>query len=131
MSQFTLAERQLVKNIVAMYSIKKVSDSEIIEEIYRQTNKRIVQKTLYFIRRRIKQDTYQWYKTMREGEYEYIHEFRERINEILDLQKRHYEIADSPMIPIPIKQASLFELHKLTVTLSNLFDVAPYILQVR
>ena len=44
MSQFTLAERQLVKNIVAMYSIKKVSDSEIIEEIYRQTNKRIVQK---------------------------------------------------------------------------------------
>ena len=60
-------------------------------------------------------------------EYEYIHEFRERINEILDLQKRHYEIADSPMIPIPIKQASLFELHKLTVTLSNLFDVAPYI----
>ena len=64
---------------------------------------------------------------MREGEYEYIHEFRERINEILDLQKRHYEIADSPTIPIPIKQASLFELHKLTVTLSNLFDVAPYI----
>ena len=45
----------------------------------------------------------------------------------LDLQKRHYEIADSPTVPIPIKQASLFELHKLTVTLSNLFDVAPYI----
>ena len=66
-------------------------------------------------------------QTMREGQYEYIHEFRERINEILDLQKRHYEIADSPIIPIPIKQASLFELHKLTVTLSNLFDVAPYI----
>ena len=64
---------------------------------------------------------------MREGEYEYIHEFRERINEILDLQKRHYEIADSPTVPIPIKQASLFELHKLTVTLSNLFDVTPYI----
>jgi hypothetical protein len=64
---------------------------------------------------------------MREGEYEYIHEFRERINEILDLQKRHYEIADSPTVPIPIKQASLFELHKLSVTLSNLFDVAPFI----
>ena len=64
---------------------------------------------------------------MREGEYEYIHEFRERINEILDLQKRHYEIVDSPIVSIPAKQASLFELHKLTVTLSNLFDVAPYI----
>ena len=82
---------------------------------------------MFYIRKDIKKESYQWYKTMREGEYEYIHEFRERINEILDLQKRHYEIADCPMIPIPVKQASLFELHKLTVTLSNLFDVAPYI----
>jgi CheY-like chemotaxis protein len=30
------------------------------------------------------------YKTMREGEYEYIHEFKERINEILFLQKKHH-----------------------------------------
>ena len=52
---------------------------------------------MFYIRKDIKKDSYQWYKTMREGEYEYIHEFRERINEILDLQKRHYEIADSPM----------------------------------
>jgi hypothetical protein len=82
---------------------------------------------MFYIRKDIKKESYQWYKTMREGEYEYMHEFRECINEILDLQKRHYEIADSPTIPIPVKQASLFELHRLTVTLSNLFDVAPYI----
>ena len=29
---------------------------------------------------------------MREGQYEYIHEFKDRINEIMDLQKRHHEI---------------------------------------
>ena len=33
------------------------------------------------------------------------------------------------LIPIPIKQASLVELHKLSVTLSNLFDVTPYIIE--
>ena len=97
-------------------------DSEIIAEVRRQTNQTITKQTNCYVRQRIKR-----YKAMREGEYEYIHEFRERINEILDLQKRHYEIADSPTVPISIKQASLFELHKLTVTLSNLFDVAPYI----
>ena len=32
---------------------------------------------------------------MREGEYEYIHEFKERINEIMDLQKKHHEIIDN------------------------------------
>ena len=64
---------------------------------------------------------------MREGEYEYIHEFKERINEIIDLQKRHHAIVDSPTEATPIKQASLVELHRLNITLSNYFDVAPSI----
>jgi hypothetical protein len=127
MPKFTSAERILVKSIIASLSIKRIPEQDIINEIYRQTKKTITKSGIFYIRKDIKKESYQWYKTMREGEYEYIHEFRERINEILDLQKRHYEIADSPIVPIPIKQASLFELHKLTVTLSNLFDVAPYI----
>ena len=127
MPKFTCTERLKVKNIVAMLTIKRIPDSEIIKSNSDQTGKTTTVSNLTRIKQEIKRDSYQWYKTMREGEYEYIHEFRERINEILDLQKRHYEIADSPAIPIPIKQASLFELHKLTVTLSNLFDVAPFI----
>jgi hypothetical protein len=125
--KFNAEERALVKSTVAMLTIKRIPNSEIIKEVYNQTKKTISDQTLCNIRDRIKRDSYHWYKTMREGEYEYIHEFRERINEILDLQKRHYEIVDSPVISISVKQASLFELHKLTVTLSNLFDVAPYI----
>lgn len=127
MPKFTYTERLTVKNIVAMLTIKRIPDSEIIKCIFDQTGKTTTVSNLTRIKQEIKRDSYQWYKTMREGEYEYIHAFKERINEILDLQKRHYEIADSPTVPIPVKQASLFELHKLTVTLSNLFDVAPYI----
>jgi hypothetical protein len=66
---------------------------------------------------------------MREGEYEYIHEFKERINEILFLQKKHHQIVmrneDNPQI----QQTSLAELHRLSITLSNLFDVAPTIIK--
>ena len=94
--KFNAEERALVKSIVAMLTIKRIPNSEIIKEVYNQTKKTISDQTLCNIRDRIKRDSYQWYKTMREGEYEYIHEYRERINEILDLQKRHYEIADSP-----------------------------------
>ena len=65
---------------------------------------------------------------MREGEYEYIHEFKERINEILFLQKKHHAIVDSPTEPTTVKQTSLAELHRLTITLSNLYDVAPTII---
>ncbi len=48
----------------------------------------------------------------------------------MDLQKRHYDIVDNPIIPIPIKQNSLVELHRLSITLSNLYDVAPSIIGV-
>lgn len=67
---------------------------------------------------------------MREGEYEYIYEFKERINEILFLQKKHHQIVmrseDNPQV----QQTSLAELRRLSITLSNLYDVAPTIIGV-
>jgi hypothetical protein len=65
---------------------------------------------------------------MREGQYSYIHEFKERIDEILWLQRKHHEIIDSDKEPMTIKQTSLAELHRLNITLSNYFDVAPSII---
>ena len=64
---------------------------------------------------------------MREGEYEYIHEFKERINEIIVLQKKRHQIIDPNEHNPQIQQTSLAELHRLSITLSNLFDVAPTI----
>jgi hypothetical protein len=126
--KFTNAERELVKSITAMLSIKKISDGEIVEEIYRRTNKTMTKKALFYVRRDIKKESYEWYKTMREGQYEYIHEFKERIDEILWLQRKHHEIIDSDKEPMTIKQTSLAELHRLNITLSNYFDVAPDII---
>ena len=65
---------------------------------------------------------------MREGEYEYLHEFKERINEIMDLQKQHHEIIIRNEHNPQVQQTSLAELHCLSITLSNLFDVAPTII---
>ena len=65
---------------------------------------------------------------MREGEYEYIHEFKERINEILFLQKKHHQIMIDNKHNPQIQQTSLAELHRLNITLSNFFDVAPTII---
>jgi len=64
---------------------------------------------------------------LRESEYEYIHEFKERIDEIMWLQKKNYEIIDSNPNNASIQQVLLAALHKLNVTLSNYFDVAPVI----
>jgi hypothetical protein len=64
---------------------------------------------------------------MHEGQFEYINEFKERIDEILRLQKKHHNIIDSTNNP-SVQQTSLAELHRLNITLSNYFDVAPDII---
>jgi uncharacterized protein YpbB len=128
--KFNAEERALIKSIVAMLTIKRIPNSEIIQEVYKQTKKTISDQSLCNIRDRIKRDSYQWYKTMREGNYEYIHEFRERVSEIMSLQKKHHEIIDSNEDNPQIQQTSLAELHRLSITLSNLYDVAPTIIGV-
>ena len=95
MPKFTSIERLNLQNIVANLTIKRIPENEIIKEVYNQTGKTISRRTLCNVKQRIKRDSFKWYKTLREGEYEYIHEFKERINEIVDLQKRHHEIIDS------------------------------------
>ena len=127
MGKFTIEERSLVKSLVATLTLKRMSDNEIIDEIEKITNDRISRTSLYKIKLQIKRDSYQWFKMMREGQYEYIHEFKERIDEVLSLQKMHHKIIDSDKEPTTIKQTSLAELHRLNITLSNYFDVAPSI----
>ena len=127
-SKFTRNERSLIKSIVANLTIKRIPEPDIIKAVFDQTNKTISDRYLYSIRQQIKNESYQWYKTMREGQYEYIHEFKERINEILSITKAHHQIIDSPTEPTSVKQTSLAELHRLNITLSNYFDVAPTII---
>jgi hypothetical protein len=126
-SKYTNAERALVKSIVGSLTIKRVPESEIIKEVYRQTNKTISRSGIYNVKQQIKRDSFKWYQTLRQGEYEYVHEFKERINEIYFLQKKHYEIIENNANSPSIQQVSLAELHKLNITLSNYFDVAPTI----
>jgi hypothetical protein len=126
-SKFTEPERRTIMSLVASLTIKRIPESEILKEVYRQTNKTMTKQSLYNIRKRIKKESFRWYSQLREGEYEYIHEFRERINEIIWLQKKHHEIINSPTEPTSNKQSSLAELHRLNITLSNYSDVAPSI----
>ena len=130
MSKFLNGERALVKSIVANLTIKRIPDNDIIMSISEQTNKTITLRYLSTIKHQIKRESFKWYKTMREGEFDYIHEFRERVSEIMSLQKKHDEIIDSNEHNPQIQQTSLAELHRLTISLSNLYDVAPTIIGV-
>ena len=118
----------MLKSLVATLSLKRIPDDQIVKEIERQTNTTVSRSGLYNIRQQIKKDSYDWYKSMREGQHEYIHEFKERINEIMDLQKRCHELIESNKHNPQIQLSALAELHKLNITLSNYFEVIPTVI---
>ena len=125
MPKYTHEERELIKSLVATLSLKRIPEDEIIQVVLHQTNKTIGRMALYNMRQEIKRNSYQWYNTLRQDQFAYIHEFKERINEITDLQKMHHEIISRNEHNPQIQQTSLAELHRLNVTLSNYFEVAP------
>jgi len=125
MPKFTAPEREIIKTLVASLSLKRIPDLEILGEIERQTHKPISQRYLTDIKQLIKRENFHWYKTLRESQYDFLHEYKERINEIMDLQRYHQQIINNDREPTPVKQTSLAELHRLSITLSNLYDVAP------
>jgi len=124
-SKFTNDERSTIQNIVANLTIKRIPDPLIIKHIFNDTGKTITRKSLWNIRQRIKKDSGKWYKELREGEFEYLHEFRERINEIMDLQKKAHKVFDDNEHNPSIQLDTIAALHKLNVTLSNYYDIVP------
>jgi len=58
--KFTYAKKALVKSIVTNLTIKRIPESQIIKEVYKQTNKTITRQTLYNLRQQIKFKTLGW-----------------------------------------------------------------------
>jgi DNA-directed RNA polymerase subunit RPC12/RpoP len=129
MPKYTATERTLVKSIVASLSIKRIHETEIMKEVFNQTNKSLSRSGLYRVKQSIKNDSYEWYTTLMKSDHDYIHQFKERIDEVIWLQRKHHELIDKfDKLDNPhVVQSCLQELHRLNVTLSNYLDVAPQI----
>jgi len=127
MRKFSHEQRTIVKNIIASLSIKRIPETQIVKEIERQTGKTVTTRFLYYVKNQIKKESYNWYSQLRNGEYEYLHEYKERINEIMTLQKKCHQIVDDNDNNPSIQLDAIAELHKLTITLSNMYDVLPVI----
>ena len=96
-----------------------------IELVARDNSKTITSREIYNVRQRIKKDSYQQFKTRAEGQYEYIREFKERIEEILWLLIKNHKIIEKNQHSPQIQQSSLAEFQNLNIKLSNYFNIAP------
>ena len=127
MSKFTCAEKETVKSVIARLSVKRIPEREILKEVFNVTGKTITRRTLYHIKNKIKKESFYWYQNLQQNRYEYIYQFKERIREIEALMNKHFFIIDNNPDSPTVQQKSLEEIHRLNITLSNYYDVAPSI----
>jgi transposase-like protein len=72
--KFNKSEREYVKDIVNLYSLKRFSTEEIIRGIYEVTKRKVTPVYISQVRKRIREDAAKWYRSIRDGEYEYIYQ---------------------------------------------------------
>ena len=58
MTKYTNDEKNIIKTLIATLTLKRVSDDEIIKEIFDNTNKTISKKQIYNVRQQIKKESY-------------------------------------------------------------------------
>jgi hypothetical protein len=90
--KFRHKQRIVVQSIVADLTIKGIPDKIILQHIENQTGETISDRSLRNIRERIKRDSFDWYCKLKSSRHEYIHQFRQRVAEISNLQSQHHEI---------------------------------------
>src|SRR6266540_2610194 len=93
--KFTAAERETVKSIVAAFSIKRIPDTDIIQEIKIKTGKSVSRMTLFNLKQRIEKESYKWYTELRDSRYAYLATFKDRIDSFFSYQKKLHEIINN------------------------------------
>ena len=110
------------------------SINDTIDYVQRTLNVKLAYTTIAHIRSSLKRDTKKEFERLRQDRFEYQYQFMQRIIEIENPPAKLWQIynensEDKSNKPL-IQLNCLKELHALTITLANLYDLVPVIGQI-
>ena len=120
------AEREKLKQLVADSILNRLSTDESLDYIEKSLHVRFTPRYIQYVKQWLKTDMQQEFSQLRQDKYAYIHEYLQRINEIRDLQ-RHSRIILAKTNDDHLRLKCISELHALSLSLANLYDVLPAI----
>ena len=124
--KLTKPERLRLKQLVADSLLSRLTIEETLNYVERSLHIRLGPDYIIKIRKWLKADMQKEYATLRQDKYAYISEYFQRINEIRDLQRgTRFILCKTNDDALRLKCIS--ELHSLTLSLTNLYDLLPAI----
>ena len=125
MSKFTPYQRSELKQLVIETQIQQLTSKEALAYIKAKSGLEIGIDYLHVIRHNVKKSALARLEFYKKSNYAYIHEYFNRIDEIKKMQKELWAtILMNPHNGF-LKKHCIGELHQLTITLTNLYEMLP------
>jgi hypothetical protein len=119
-------ERDKLKQLVADSILNRFTPDETLQYIENNIHIRISERYMLQVKAWLKRDMQKEFLELRKDKDAYIREYLHRINELKDLQRyQHMLMARTPSQFLQHRCA--IELHALTLSLANLYDLLPAI----
>ena len=125
--QLTDYQSEKVKRLVLDCIIMHCSIDDTIDYVQKILNLKLAYDTMAHIRSSLKRDAKKEFERLRQDRFEYQYQFMQRIVEIENLQRKQWQIYNENSQKPLIQLNCLKELHALTITLANLYDLVPAI----
>ena len=125
MPKFTKSERERLRQIVLHCNIQRVSNKETLNTIYKELGINIKLAYLVKLKRRIRDEAGEWIDTLTKGKYDYIAEYKARIDEMQNIVKERYKLFQDPNTKPYLKNEILTELRNDTLAITDLYQSTP------
>jgi hypothetical protein len=127
LSKFTNEERRYLKQLVQEGIVRRFTNKEVLVHIKKEIGKNITIKQITRIKKDIKNEASSWISSLAKTDHAYINEYKLRIHELESNQKElwrlYYESNTNTTQKIMIQE----KLAKITIYLTQLYDVLPVI----
>jgi hypothetical protein len=119
-------EREKLKQLVADSILNRFTTEETLNYITNVLHVTFKPRYIQLVKQWLREDMQNQFTELRKDKFAYIHEYLNRINEIKDLQRGNRIMLGQTKDP-HLQHRCMVELHALTLSLANLYDLLPAI----
>lgn len=128
--RFTVEQRKKIKSLVLEGVCQHKTTGDIRRYIKENIGFEISEAETKRYRQGLRKEAHQWINVLAKSKYEYIAEYRQRIQEVENNQKELWRLYYDPRSSYELKRQCQMDLAKLSSMLMDMYDAMPIVNEI-
>jgi hypothetical protein len=128
--RFTVEQRKKIKTLVLEGICQHKTTGDIRHYIKENIGFEISEAETKRYRQALRKEAHQWITVLAKSKYEYIAEYRQRIQEVENNQKELWKLYNDPRSSYELKRQCQMDLARLSSMLMNMYDAMPIVNEI-